>query len=425
MKKIIFLFIALFYFVPLHAIEVIDILGGKANELSVAVIPFQDDLIENEKNQIHNVIKSDLSRSGFFRVIDTGGVNKLPTSVNDVDYSFWSGLQAELLVIGRVQRSDEQIKVVYELIDVFKEKMMVSSEYSGNTKQDRQIGHQISNVIYEKITGSQGVFHTKIGFVQKINNNKYHLNISDMDGFNKKAIVTSTQPIISTRWSPDGEKIAYVSFEKKKPVIYVQNLRNGERKLVANFKGNNSAPAWSPDSKQLAIVLTYNAFSQIYVMDADGKNIKRLMRSRSIDTEPTWAPDGKSIYFVSDRGGGPQIYKIDLATEQIRRVTFEGKYNVSPQLSPDGKLLTFITNDNGSFKVGVQNLISNQVMKLTQGRNDEAPVFSPNGHMVLYTHKDSEKETTLSTVSLNGFKQQVINLDSLKNYEATWSPIDF
>ncbi len=156
-----------------------------------------------------------------------------------------------------------------------------------------------------------------------------------------------------------------------------------------------------------------------------GQNIKRLMRSRSIDTEPTWAPDGKSIYFVSDRGGGPQIYKIDLANEQIRRVTFEGKYNVSPQLSPDGKLLTFITNDNGAFKVGVQNLISNQVMKLTQGKNDEAPVFSPNGHMVLYTHKDSEKETTLSTVSLNGFKQQVINLDSMKNYEATWSPIDF
>ncbi len=425
MKKFILLIITLSYLIPLHAIEVIDILGGKANELSVAVIPFQDDLIENEKNQIHNVIKSDLSRSGFFRVIDTGGVKKLPTSLNDVDYSFWSGLQAELIVIGRVQRDDEQLKVVYELIDIFKEKMLVSSEYSGSIKQDRQIGHQISNVIYEKITGSKGVFHTKIGFVQKIDNNKYQLNISDMDGFNKKAIVTSTQPIISTRWSPDGQKIAYVSFEKKKPVIYVQNLRNGERKLVANFKGNNSAPAWSPDNKQLAIVLTYNAYSQIYVMDADGKNIKRLMRSRSIDTEPTWAPDGKSIYFVSDRGGGPQIYKIELANEQIRRVTFEGKYNVSPRLSPDGKLLTFITNDNGAFKVGVQNLISNQVMKLTQGRNDEAPVFSPNGHMVIYTHKDSVKETTLSTVSLNGFKQQVINLDSSKNYEATWSPIDF
>jgi TolB protein len=160
-------------------------------------------------------------------------------------------------------------------------------------------------------------------------------------------------------------------------------------------------------------------------MDVDGNNVQRLMRSRSIDTEPVWAPDGKSIFFVSDRGGGPQIYTIDLATEQVRRVTFEGKYNVSPRLSPDGKLLTFITNDNGSYKVAVQNLISNQVMRLTKGRNDEAPVFSPNGHMVLYTAKESDKVTALKTVSLNGFKQLLIDTGPLSNQEATWSPIDF
>ena len=419
------LFLILFLLQSVHAIEVIDILGGKANELAVAVIPFSDDDADNEKNQIHNVIKSDLSRSGFFRIIKTEGVKSLPTHTNQVDYTFWSGLKAELLVIGRVEKNDQQIKVTYDLVDVFKEKLIISTEYSGSLKQARQIGHQISNVIYEKITGTPGVFHTKIGYVQKVNNNKFHLNVSDMDGFNPKSVVISNQPIISTRWSPDGEKIAYVSFEQKKPVVFVQNLKTGDRKLVANFKGNNSSPAWSPDSKKLAIVLTYNAFSQIYIMDVDGNNVQRLMRSRSIDTEPVWAPDGKSIFFVSDRGGGPQIYTIDLATEQVRRVTFEGKYNVSPRLSPDGKLLTFITNDNGAYKVAVQNLISNQVMRLTKGRNDEAPVFSPNGHMVLYTAKESDKVSALKTVSLNGFKQQIIDTGPLSNQEATWSPIDF
>ena len=264
------LFLILFLFQTAQAIEVIDILGGKANELAVAVIPFSDDDIDNEKNQIHNVIKSDLSRSGFFRIIKTEGVKSLPTNSDQVDYTFWSGLKAELLVIGRVEKNDQQIKVTYNLVDVFKEKLIISTEYIGSLKQARQIGHQISNVIYEKITGTPGLFHTKIAYVQKVNNKKFHLNVSDMDGFNAKSVVISNEPIISTRWSPDGEKIAYVSFEQKKPVIFVQNLKTGDRKLVANFKGNNSSPAWSPDSKKLAIVLTYNAFSQIYIMDVNG-----------------------------------------------------------------------------------------------------------------------------------------------------------
>lgn len=408
----------------INAIEVIDILGGKANELSIAVIPFSEDPNIGNENQIHGVIKSDLERSGFFRPINTEGVQRLPLEIDEVDYTFWAALQAELIIIGRVEKKGEQVKVIYDLVDVFKEKLIITSEYIGEVNQLRQISHQISNLVYEKITGSEGIFHTKIAYVNRINNKKFNLNVSDMDGYDAKTVVASSEPIISTRWSPDGKKIAYVSFEKKKPVIFVQNLKTGERQLVANFKGNNSAPSWSPNSKKLAIVLTYNAFSQIYIMDADGKNIKRLLRSRSIDTEPTWAPDGKSIYFVSDRGGGPQIYKITLATEQVRRVTFEGKYNVSPRLSPDGKLLTFITNDNGSYRVAVQNLISNQVMKLTDGRNDESPVFSPNGHMVLYTSKLYAESTSISTVSLNGLKQLKVKTGTVGDQEPTWSPLD-
>mgnify|MGYP001025515720 CR=1 FL=1 len=404
-----------------QAIEVIDILGGKANELSVAVTPFVGD----ETNNIHNVIKSDLTRSGFFRAINIDAVKSFPKNIEDVDFTFWSALKTELLIIGKVEDNGDQIKVTYDLVDVFKEKLMTTLEFIGKKNQDRQIAHQISNLVYEKITGTPGVFHTKVAFVKKIDNKKFTLNVSDMDGYNSKAVVTSTQPIISTRWSPDGEKIAYVSFEKKKPVIFVQNLKTGERKLVANFKGNNSAPAWSPDSKKLAIVLTYNANSQIYLMDADGSNIKRLIRSRSIDTEPTWSPDGKSIFFVSDRGGGPQIYKMNLDDDEAKRVTFEGRYNVSPRLSPDGKLLTFITMEQGSFRVAVQNLISNQVMKLTVGRNDESPIFSPNGHMILYTKKLQGEKAEIATVSLNGLKSVKIDVGKELTQEPTWSPFDF
>src|SRR5210317_2473054 len=328
------LLLILFLFQTAQAIEVIDILGGKANELAVAVIPFSGDDADNEKNQIHNIIKSDLSRSGFFRIIKTEGVKSLPANSDQVDYTFWSGLKTELLVIGRVEKNEQQIKVTYDLVDVFKEKLIISTEYMGTLKQARQIGHQISNVIYEKITGTPGVFHTKIGYVQKVNNKKFHLNVADMDGFNAKSVVISNEPIISTRWSPDGEKIAYVSFEKKKPVIFVQNLKTGDRKLLANFKGNNSAPAWSPDSKKLAIVLTYSANSQIYIINEDGTDIKQLIRTYAINTEPAWAPNGEEIFYVSDRGGSGQIYKINIKTLETKRVTYEGNNNLSPSLSP-------------------------------------------------------------------------------------------
>ena len=406
------------------AIEVIDILGGKAGEIAIAVLPFEGDGGEKDI-KFNEIVKADLERSGFFRAIKTDGIKNIPKNINDIDFGYWTALKAELAIVGKVEKNDAQVKVTWDLVDIFKQKLVTTMEYVGNPNQERLISHRISNLVYEKVTGTPGVFHTKIGYVKKFNDKKYTLNISDLDGFNAKAVVTSTQPIISTRWSPDGKKIAYVSFEKKKPVIFVQDLATGERKLVANFKGNNSAPAWSPDSKQLALVLTYNEFSQIYVMNADGSDIKRLMRSRYIDTEPAWAPDGKSIYFTSDRGGGPQIYKINLDDKEIKRVTFEGKYNVSPRLTPDGKFMTFITLEGGKFKVAAQNLNSNQVLKLTKGSNDESPVFAPNGHMVLYTLKNSGDVSKIATVSLNGFKIVPIEVGANLVQEPTWSPIDY
>ena len=231
-------------------------------------------------------------------------------------------MDAQFIVVGKVEsenRNKRSIEITWSLIDIFKEKTVITMRYIGKKSQYRAIAHKVSDHVYEHLTGSKGVFHTKIAYVKKINNKKYSLNISDFDGFNSRPILNTTQPIISPRWSPDGKKIAYVSFEKKKPVIYIQNLRTGKRTLLANFKGNNSAPAWSPDSKKLAIVLTYNRNSQIYIINADGTGIKQLMRSNSINTEPSWSPNGKDIYFSSNRGGSPQIYKINIEDDEISK----------------------------------------------------------------------------------------------------------
>ncbi len=409
-----------------HTLEVIEILGGKASQIPIAVIPFKDSNPKKSLQLMNEVIANDLNRSGLFSPIDISGVSDYPYDEREVNFSNWAALQSQFIVVGKIDaigRSNNQMQVTWSLIDIFKEKTVLSVALKGQPSQYRVIAHRIADTIYEKLTGSKGVFDTNIAFVKKLDKERYSLFIADYDGHNPRAIVNSKYSIISPRWSPDGEKIAYVSFEKKKPVIYVQNIVTGERVLLANFRGNNSAPAWSPDSKKLAIVLTYSANSQIYTIDADGKNIKQLMRTRSINTEPTWAPNGKEIYFSSDRAGSAQIYKVDIDTNEVVRVTFEGNNNVSPSLSPDGKLLLFLNQDGGSYRVAIQNLLSNQVLRLTDGPDDESPIFSPNGHMVLFTYKDYGKLSKIGTVSINGLKMTPIDVGSESILESTWGPL--
>jgi TolB protein len=409
-----------------HTLEVIEILGGKASQIPIAVIPFKDSNPKKSLQLMNEVIANDLNRSGLFSPIDISGVSDYPYDEREVNFSNWAALQSQFIVVGKIDaigRSNNQMQVTWSLIDIFKEKTVLSVALKGQPSQYRVIAHRIADTIYEKLTGSKGVFDTNIAFVKKLDKERYSLFIADYDGHNPRAIVNSKYSIISPRWSPDGEKIAYVSFEKRKPVIYVQNIVTGERVLLANFRGNNSAPAWSPDSKKLAIVLTYSANSQIYTIDADGKNIKQLMRTRSINTEPTWAPNGKEIYFSSDRAGSAQIYKVDIDTNEVVRVTFEGNNNVSPSLSPDGKLLLFLNQDGGSYRVAIQNLLSNQVLRLTDGPDDESPIFSPNGHMVLFTYKDYGKLSKIGTVSINGLKMTPIDVGSESILESTWGPL--
>lgn len=406
-----------------YALEVIEILGGKATQIPIAIAPFKVFSAESDPGKVHKIIAKDLDRSGLFYSLDTTGVSNPPSSNVNVNFTKWSALEAQFIVVGKIDQTPDRMRVAWSLIDVFKEKTVLTAEYTGKPKQYRAISHKIADQIYERLTGSKGVFHTKIAYVKKINDHKYSLNVADYDGFNARPIVNSSQPIMSPRWSPDGKKIAYVSFEKKKPVIYLQEVSTGQRTLLANFKGNNSAPAWSPDSKKLAIVLTYNRNSQIYIINTDGADVKQIMRTRSINTEPTWSPDGKEIYFTSNRGGNPQIYKVSLDNHEVTRVTYEGKYNLYPSLSYDGKLLLFLMQDDGKFKVAIQNLVSNQVLKLTNGPADEAPIFAPNGHMVLFTYKDYGKTSKIGTVSINGLKITPLGVGSEQIQEPTWGPL--
>jgi len=417
-----FISLILFSFISFNAfaIETIEISGGGTKQINIAVMPYKETAADKTNSLMHQIIAADLYRSGFFRPLDVDGLINKPSILSEINYPEMTAIEAQVMTLGQIEVSNNRMKVNWFLVDINKKTILTTMEFSGPVSQYRAIAHKISDTIYEKITGIPGVFSTKISYISK-NKGRYSLNVADADGFNAQSVVGSPQPLISARWSPDGTKFAYVSFEKKKPIIYIQSLITGQRTVLANFKGNNSSPAWSPDGKRLAIVLTYNANSQIYLIDPDGSNLKPLIQSAHIDTEPVWSPDGKFIYFTSDRGGRPQIYKVPSSGGEPQRISFEGNQNLNPNISPDGKMLTYVMQDEGRFRVVLHDLQSGQITKITDGPFDEAPKFAPNGHVVLYAHKINGSGE-LSTVSIDGVVRQSFNIHADDIREPAWGP---
>lgn len=404
-----------------HAALEIEISGGSAIQIPIAILPMTEPASLQSKSKLHEIISNDLKGSGMFRILNTSGVPSLPTTAAQIKYTDWSALKAQGLSIGDVQVAPNgNLKVSVQVMDVLRQTPLLQETYTVAASQYRHVAHLIADKIYEKFTGQPGAFATRIAYVTKAGK-RFTLQIADYDGFNAQTLVSSNEPIISPAWAPDGSKMAYVSFEKKKPIVFVQSLYTGERKVVANFKGNNSAPAWAPDGSKLAVVLTYGANSQIYTISADGSNLQQVTKSSSIDTEPSFSPDGQFIYFSSDRGGRPQIYKVPASGGSASRVTFEGGYNVSPRFSPDGKYLTYIRNDGGSFKVAVQDLGSGSVKVLSAGSLDESPSFAPNSRTIMYATRVGGKGT-LATVAVDGIVRQRLSEAGGDIREPAWGP---
>ncbi len=397
----------------------IEISGGSAQQVPIAVVPFGQ---AGNLARVSDIVGADLRRSGLFRVLETGGVASRPTDLAQVKYGEWSALQAQALVVGNVETlPGNRLKVSFKLADVLKQTQLAGMDYYIAPNQLRMTAHKIADVIYQKLTGEAGIFASRIAYINKAKG-RYTLQVADADGENPQTVVSSNEPIISPAWSPDGSKIAYVSFEKKKPIVFVQSLMTGQRLTLANFKGNNSAPAWSPDGSKLAIVLTHAANSQVYTINADGTGLKQLTKSSAIDTEPTWSPDAKWVYFSSDRGGRPQIYKVSSIGGEAQRVTFEGTYNLSPRFSPDGKSLAMIRNDGGKFRVALQDLASGQVQVLSEGGQDESPSFAPNGRVVLYATRIGGRGA-LAAVSSDGRVKQRLSESGGDIREPAWGPL--
>lgn len=390
--------------------------GVGANQIPIAIAGFADESIS--PHQVSAIIKADLARSGYFKIIDTGNVMSETTPINFGD---WKSRGADALVVGSVQRlADGRFDVRYKLLDTVKSAQLSAMALAVQPAFARVPAHKIADDIYEKLTGTRGAFATRIAYVTKTGN-EYRLEVADADGEGTQIALKSHEPIISPAWSPDGTKVAYVSFENKKPVVYVQDLVTRQRTVVANYKGSNSAPSWSPDGSKLAIALARDGLTQVYVVNADGSNLRRLTNTPGIDTEPQFSADGQSIYFTSDRSGGPQIYKMSASGGEARRVTFSGDYNISPRVSPDGKSLAYISRRGGQFRLFVLDLSNGYELALSDTVKDESPSFSPNGKYIMYA-TESGRRGALAVVSVDGRVKQRLTPKVGDIREPTWGP---
>lgn len=406
---------------------VIEITGGTEAALPIAIVPFGNEGFAPPED-ISEVISNDLARSGRFEPLPKRDLISEPHEKPQINFRDWRLLRSEGLLVGKISSNDgETYQVQFQLFDVYKAQQLAGKRYQVPASGMRRLAHQIADQIYYTLTGEIGVFSTRLAFVSVLKNadgtKQFSLQVSDSDGANPRTVLQSKQPILSPAWSPDGERLSYVSFENGKAEVYVQEMRSGRRDSVAAFKGINSAPSWSPDGKKLALTLSKAGNPEIYVLElATGKLSRVTHNSQAIDTEAVWMPNSRELLFTSDRGGRPQIYKVSVDGGRAERLTFEGRYNASPDISPDGRTLTMVHGIDGKYYIAVQDLETGTVQVLTETGRDESPSFAPNGRMILYA-TDQQGKAVLAAVSVDGRIHQRLGESGSEVREPAWSPI--
>lgn len=411
---------------PVQARLIIEITGGYEAAIPIAVVPFAPAGAEGQvMQQIDRILRDDLDRSGRFRVLPEGDLVSRANQPEDIQFRTWQALGQEFLLIGRIDSKGlGQYQVEFNLFDTFRKEQLVAYRIPSTVKGLRRTAHRIADLVYQEITGQAGAFSSRIAYVTDSVSEKkgreYRLQVADADGYNPQTILTSREPIMSPCWSPDGKRIAYVSFEKNAPSIFVQTLATGTREKVSAYVGLNGAPAWSPDGTRLALTLSKDGSPDIYILDLVSRSLQRLTRSFSIDTEPVWSVDGSRIIFTSDRGGRPQLYSISIREKQVQRLTYEGDYNAGAAVSPDGKFLAMVHGSNGAYRIAVQELATGSLSVLTDGVADESPSFALNGSMILYATRFGGREQ-LAAVSIDGRVRQRLLTSSGGVREPVWS----
>lgn len=405
----------------------LELTQGADKAIPIAILPFSgQELISNADNNVRDVISNDLRNSGRFNVYDESTLLPSLKTESSINFAFWKLQKVSAVVTGQISMSGNKYQVAFKLTDIYSKSILLERSYSVSANELRPLAHHISDLIYKQLTGERGIFSTRIAYITTKHSpdgaTTHALEVADADGFNPRTLIASKWPLMSPEWSPDGTKIAYVSFENNHAAIYVQDVASGERHVVSQHAGINGAPSWSPDGRKLALVLSEEiGYPKIYVLDLATKQLTRLTSDWYLDTEPAWAPDSRSIIFTSNRGGSPQIYRVALADKKISRVTFRGNYNARASFTPDGKSIVMLHQENGTFNVAMQDLDSGRVAILTHTDFNESPSIAPNGKMIVYATSDNNRGA-LAAVSIDGKIKLTLPGRDGAVQEPAWSP---
>ena len=408
----------------------IEITQGERSGIPVAAVPFRWQGTGDPPENLRAIVAADLHRSGRFDLLSPADYLSRPSEVSEVRYKDWRLIKAEALVVGRItEKGPDQFEVSFQLLDVYRERVKVGLRYTANAAQLRQVAHQISDRIFYEMTGIKGAFDTRIAYVtmqlSDDGDRVYQLMIADSDGHNSQQILKTTNlPVLSPAWSPNGQRLAYVSFSDNRSGanVWLQDISAGTRRPVARFDGSASAPAWSPDGKSLALTVSARGNTDVYVLGVESGELRRLTKHPAIDTEPAWSPDGRHLVFTSDRNGRPHIYRVSRNGGKAERLTRDGKENAGASYDPTGKRLVLVTNrgQGAGYQIGVFYPESGRTDVLTDGTLDESPTFSPNGAMILYATRMG-RDGVLAAVSADGRVRQVLKSTEGDVREPAWA----
>jgi TolB protein len=407
---------------------VVEVTKGQDDAIPIAIVPFNSPTDAAASFDVAQLVSDDLARSGRFKSMARTDMIEQPHMGANIAFDDWRRLNNDYIVVGQVQLlGPDRYNIVFELYNVLNRQRLLGFQISANKAGLRLASHQVADMVFQKILGVRGAFATRVAYVSVLGhlpNKSFQLVVADADGMNPRVVMQSNEPLMSPSWSPDGQSLAYVSFEGRLPTVYVQELKSGERRRVSARAGVNQAPAWSPDGKKLALTLsTRDGNLDIYTLDLASQALTRITDDPGIDTEPQWSNDGRSLYFTSDRAGGPQIYRVGIQPgDKPRRLTFQNSYNARPRLSPDESQLAFVTQEEGAYRIAIMDLRGRgDVQVLTRGHFDVSPSYAPNGAEIIYATRDRGRGV-LALVSADGRVQERLVSSEGEVQEPAWSP---